>query len=92
MTEIVCNGQIPNTTEISSDQPQQEINDYVGHKMHIIMENGGNIKANKQAKQKPQHEKLCIYQYADTTAKQNKVKKTKVHRSKLLPIQHTRQS
>lgn len=56
-----------------------------------MMENTGNIKANKQAKQKPQHGKLCIYQYADTTAKKNKLKKTKIHRSKLLPTQNSRQ-
>lgn len=41
------------------------------------MENRCNIQANKQTKQKPQNEKLCIYQYADITGNKNKLKKTK---------------
>lgn len=41
------------------------------------MENRCNIKAKKQAKQKPQYEELCTYQYADMTAEKNKLKKTK---------------
>lgn len=46
-----------------------------------MMENRYSIKANKQVKQKPQNEKLCMYQYADVTAKKNKNKPAKTTKS-----------
>lgn len=52
-----------------------------------MMEKRCNIKANKQAKQKPQNEKLCVYRSTDITAKKTSSRKQKAHRSKLLLAQ-----
>lgn len=74
VTEFVCNGHIPNITETSSGQPQQERNNYVVYKIHIMMENRCNIKANKTkaTKWKAMHIPICWHKGQQKQAQENK--------------------